>query len=66
MTAIAITVHRLESPLREMGLELFEAMLELHLPDAEAALMELDQRLPAPLVGVMPRRRRMKRTKTSL
>jgi hypothetical protein len=61
LTSIAITLQRLDSPLREMGLELFEAMLDLHLPDAEAALLEIDQRLPSPLTGIMPRLRRRRR-----
>jgi hypothetical protein len=63
LTTISITLQRLDSPIREMGLELFEAMLDLHLPDAEAALLEIDQRLPSPLTGIIPRPRRPRRSR---
>ena len=66
LTTIAITLQRMEAPLREEGLELFEALLDLHISEAEVALMELDQRLPPHLTGFFPsspsRRRRLKKS----
>lgn len=46
LTNIAITLHRMENPYRAMGLELFEALLDIRVPDAEAALREIDSRVP--------------------
>ena len=39
LTNVALTLHRLDDPCRGMGLELFEALLDMQLPDAEAALL---------------------------
>lgn len=61
LTNIALTLHRLDNPYRGMGLELFEALLDISLPDAEAALREIDLRPPGKDVGVMPRRHRRRR-----
>jgi hypothetical protein len=58
LTTVAITLQRLEEPYRGMGLELFEALLDIGLPDADATLRELDRRLPQP---GMPRPRRLRR-----
>jgi hypothetical protein len=61
LTNIALTLHRLDPPYRAMGLELFEALLDFRLPDAEVALREIDLRPPGRDVGVMPRRHRRRR-----
>jgi nucleoside phosphorylase len=58
LTTIAITLQRLEEPFREMGLELFEGLLDIHLPDAEATLREIDQRPPGAIRTRAPRARR--------
>jgi hypothetical protein len=58
LTNVALTLHRMDDPYRAMGLELFEGLLDIRLPDAEAALREIDLRPPGAGVGVMPRPRR--------
>jgi hypothetical protein len=57
LTTIALTLQRLDQPYREMGLELFESLLELHLPDTEATLRELDRRPEAWTTASAGRRR---------
>jgi hypothetical protein len=61
MTNIAITLQRMEGELRDFGVELFEALLEGGIADAEGALREIDQRIPTPLTGTMLRPRRQRR-----
>ena len=51
LTTVALTLHRMDDPCRRMGLELFESLLDIRLPDAEAALREIDLRLPARRAG---------------
>jgi hypothetical protein len=69
LTNIALTLHRLDSPYRGLGLELFEALLDIHLPDAEAALREMDLRPPGAGGQALPRlaarRHRRRRRATS-
>jgi hypothetical protein len=57
LTTIALTLQRLDQPYREMGLELFESLLELHFSDAEATLRELDGRPGAWTTASAGRRR---------
>ena len=54
LTNVALTLHRLEEPYRGMGLELFEELLNVRVPDAEAALREIDLRPPGRDVEVLP------------
>jgi nucleoside phosphorylase len=61
LTSVALTLHRLDDPYRGMGLELFEALLDIRLPDAEAALREIDLRPPGKDVRVLPQRHRRRR-----
>lgn len=61
LTNVALTLHRLDDPCRGAGLELFEALLDIRLPDAEAALREIDLRPPGREVRGMPRRHRRQR-----
>ncbi len=61
LTNVALTLHRLDDPCRGMGLELFEALLDMQLPDAEAALREIDNRPPEAGVRIQPPRPRQRR-----
>jgi hypothetical protein len=55
LTTVALTLHRMEDPYRRMGLELFETLLSIRVPDAEAALREIDLR--PRLAGMIPPQR---------
>src|SRR5262249_45006254 len=61
LTTVALTLHRMDNPYRGMGLELFEALLDIRLPDAEAALREIDLRPPGAVGGMPPIRPRRPR-----
>lgn len=57
LTTISLTLQRLDKPLREQGIELFESLLESGIHDAESAVREMDQRIPNPINGFLPRPR---------
>ena len=60
---LAITLHRLGDETRELGLELFEQLVELQAYSARETLEQIDNRfrIHAPQARRLPRRRRAKR-----
>lgn len=63
IVSIALTLHRMECPYREMGLVLFEKLIESDIPYARQALSILDNKPLADRYPMRMRRRRKKRRK---
>jgi hypothetical protein len=65
LTNVALTLHRLDDPFRAKGLELFESLLDIRLPDAEAALREIDLRPLGAGISTMARHRPRRRRRSA-
>ncbi|MCP4458244.1 MAG: hypothetical protein GY816_09515, partial [Cytophagales bacterium] len=63
IVSITLTLHRMERPNREMGLILFEKLIESDIPYARQALSILDNKPLADRYPMRMRRRRRKRRK---
>jgi len=65
LTTISLTLQRMGAGMRELGLDLFESLLDAGLPDAESTLREIDRRIPSPIQGIIPRPRRRRRRRAA-
>lgn len=61
LVSIALTLHRMPSPHRQRGLNLFEQLIEAHIQEAQQALEDIDRKPIRSRYTPPPRRRRRRR-----